>query len=176
VTKRPPGEDAKPRGRPKTLRTRPPNLKLQSRDAQMATCNILAQQGHSIRDIAAATGLSREMARRRLASPERMPRPADAKKSPEPSPKIKQRRKIVQKLHKKDRRSTSSEIAMALAALCVEENRCEGPACAWREAPHSGACAEAVRKADGNPPGTVQGPAQEVSGRRRLLGNHRFQR
>lgn len=73
----------------------------------------MGRDGNSIRDIAEATGLSKDMVARRLRSPERR---EPATKSPSVSPAVKKRRQMVKKLHKKNQRSTSSEIAWALAA------------------------------------------------------------
>jgi hypothetical protein len=112
VAKVPPGKSAKPRGRPKKLKTRPPkNVFLRTDAEKMAAAALLHAEGSSIRDIAAVTGLTKGMVQHRLCSPERPP----AQRESVPSPEIKKRRDLVKKLHKKNKRSTSSDIAMELS-------------------------------------------------------------
>jgi transposase len=113
VAKGPPRGDAKPRGRPKKLKVRPKKLKLKSEDEQMVACNMLAADGASLRDISAATGLGLHVIRARLQSPAR--RAKSPSKEATPSPKVQKRRKLLKKLHKKRKKSTSQDLAWELA-------------------------------------------------------------
>jgi hypothetical protein len=100
VAKVPPGKSAKPRGRPKKLKTRPTkNVFLRTDAEKMAAAALLHAEGSSIRDIAAVTGLTKGMVQHRLCSPERPP----AQRESVPSPAIKKRRDLVKKLHKKNK-------------------------------------------------------------------------
>lgn len=111
-----PGRPKKKPGRPKKLKKRPAKLVgLRTEHEQMAAVAILASGGSSVRDMAQMTGLSRATVLRRLGSPERV---VAVRKSPTPSPVVlrqKARQKLVKKLHKKRRQSTSSDLVEELA-------------------------------------------------------------
>lgn len=112
----PPRKPQRARGRPKKKKVRPAKISLATHQEKNVAIAILRNQGKSCADIVAATGVSKTTVLRGGFATPRKERPGDDDASPtNVSPGVKDRRKLVKRIHKKNPRANSQDIVWALA-------------------------------------------------------------